>query len=361
MRVGLPLHFVRARKITGLERYALSIAMGAAECASPDIDFEVLASRTAAQHLPRGPLKVTKLPGDWRIFGEQVVLPAWAEWKHLDLLHIPAFGGSFIRRVPYVITLLDTVFWDHPDKLSTLGARYYKPMVEGALRSRWHRATIFLSSAARDDALRLFPHLARSAYVGYCATTLPPSAVGRSWSDDRGDSLRIVSVGTLEPRKNIAGMIRAVNRLREIAGREVVWQHVGRKAWITEAEASLLASSNCDWLGVVSDVELQALYAQSHLFLSLSFMEGFNIPLVEAMGQGTPAVVSDLPVHREVGDGGALYVDPGDPDAAARALHRLAVDRESWLEMSALARARARQFTPAALAARLAEVYRAAA
>jgi glycosyltransferase involved in cell wall biosynthesis len=156
-------------------------------------------------------------------------------------------------------------------------------------------------------------------------------------------------------------MIRAVSRLRERVGRTVLWQHVGRRAWISEEEVALLASSQCEWLGVVSDAELRDLYARSHVFLSLSFMEGFNIPLVEAMGQGTPAVVSDLPVHREVGEGGALYVQADDADAAACALHRLAVDRDTWLEKSSLALARGRQFTPTALAARSAEIYRAVA
>ena len=117
MRVGLTLHFVRRTKLTGIERFSLSCARALALAPQPDIAIRVLASRSAAALLPGG-LAYATLPGDWRLFGEQVVLPAWSVAHRLDGLHVAAFGGSPIRPVPFVLTVYDSVFWDEPASLS---------------------------------------------------------------------------------------------------------------------------------------------------------------------------------------------------------------------------------------------------
>jgi glycosyltransferase involved in cell wall biosynthesis len=77
--------------------------------------------------------------------------------------------------------------------------------------------------------------------------------------------------------------------------------------------------------------------------------EGFGIPLVEAMAQGTPLVVSDIPVFREVGGDAATYVDPDDVHGFVQAVTELD-DPEIWQRRSAAARARAQHYSWAASA-----------
>ena len=357
MKVGLALHFVRRGKITGIERYGLAVAEGVARGMPAGMAYEVLASRTAAAMLPPGRARLTTLPGDWRLAGEQVVLPLWARQRGLDLLHVPAFGGAMVRDRPFVLNVHDTVFWDTPDSLSTLGRHYYKPLVEQAIRHKALRATFYLSAQARDAVLRHFPQLAPTARVTYCATPLPRAAGARPWTAREDGPVCVLTVGTIEPRKNLPAMARAIERLAARVGRPVRWLLVGRRGWATPDDDAALRIPQAEYLGGVDDATLVRLHRSADLYLSLSRLEGFNIPLLEAMGQGTPPVVSALPVHREVGAGAATYVEAEDADAVAAAMARLLEHADDWDAASARAWARSAEFTVDAVARRVLEAY----
>lgn len=361
MKVGVALHYVRAGKITGVERLGLCLVAGLAEVQASDLDVDVLASATAATHLSaRGRVRMTRLPGDWRLLGEQAVLPAWCSVRGLDLLHVPAFGGPLLRHRPFVLTIHDAVFWDLPATLSRLGRAYYRPLVERAISSRYLRATMYPSAAARDRVLHHFPQLAGSAHVCHNATPFPAAAAPRRWEARDDGPLRILTVGTIEPRKNLPAMAAAITALARRVARPVRWQIVGRKGWAGPDEERALRHPSLEWLGMVDDRTLRQLYASADLYLSLSHLEGFNMPVVEAMAQGTPAVLSALDVHEEVAGAGAEYVPADDPEAAARVIAELLTDPLRWTARSDAAWGRAQAFTPAALAARAIDVYRTA-
>jgi len=84
----------------------------------------------------------------------------------------------------------------------------------------------------------------------------------------------------------------------------------------------------------VSDEHYAELLGDAFALVHASLDEGFGIPLIEAMSAGTPVVVSDIPIFREVGADAATYFPPLDPDAAAAAIRSLE-PRESWLARSA--------------------------
>jgi glycosyltransferase involved in cell wall biosynthesis len=256
-----------------------------------------------------------------------------------------------------VLNVHDTVYWDTPDALSTLGRHYYLPLVERAIRHRALRATFYLSAQARDAVLRHFPHLAPTARVTYCATPLPRAPGPRRFADRADGPLRILTVGTVEPRKNLPAMARAIERFAARTARPVRWLVVGRRGWATPDDDAALRIPQAEYLGGVDDAALLRLHAGADAYLSLSRLEGFNIPLLEAMGQGTPPVVSTLPVHREVGSDAATYVPAEDADAVASALQRVLGDADAWDAMSARAWARSAQFTVDAVARRVLEAY----
>lgn len=361
MKVGVALHYIRRGKITGVERLGLCLAAGLAELRAPDIEIEILASATASSHIPDGDrLRTTRLPGDWRLLGEQAVLPAWCMLRGLELLHVPAFGGPWLHRRPFVLTIHDAVFWDLPDTLSRLGRAYYRPLVERAIKSPGLRATMFPSAAARDRVVHHFPALANSAHVCHNATPFARALAPRRWDEREDGAFRILTVGTIEPRKNLPAMAAAISELCRQLGRPVRWQLVGRKGWAGAEEERVLRHPSVEWLGMIDDRELVHLYATADLYLSLSHLEGFNMPVVEAMTQGTPAVLSALAVHHEIAGPGAAYVAADDPAAAARAMRELLTDAARWTDQAHAAWRRAQIFSPAALAARVTDVYRSA-
>lgn len=360
MKVGLALHYVRRGKITGVERLGLCLASGLTELQEPDVDIDILASATASARISdRGRVRTTRLPGDWRLFGEQGVLPVWARARGLDLLHVPAFGGPLLHRRPFVLTIHDAVFWDLPETLSRLGRVYYQPLVERAIASPYLRATMYPSAAARDRVLHHFPSLAGTAHVCHNATTFPRAAAPRRWHDREDGPVRILTVGTIEPRKNLPAMAAAITEVSRRLG-PVRWQLVGRKGWAGADEDRALHHPSVEWLGMIGDDELLRLYQRADLYLSLSHLEGFNMPVVEAMAQGTPALLSALPVHQEIAGAGAEYVAAEDPVSAGQRMCDILDDAVRWTAQSDAAWQRAQMFTPTSLASRAIDVYRSA-
>jgi len=357
--VGYALHYVRASKLTGIERFSLTCAAAMARAQAPDVRIHVLASASAAGLLP-STLSRDTLPGDWRLAGEQIALPAWAAARRLDGVHVTAFGGSWVRSFPFALTVYDSVFWDQPGSLSFLGHHYYRRLIEGAMRSRQLRALVFISGAARDAVRRHFPAIKVPCTVVHASSGMERGPGPRPAPAPQEAGATVVSVGTIEPRKNLPGMAQSVTMARELIGRPVRWLHVGRRGWLGPAEHDVLASGVVEELGVVGDADLRELLLTADAFLSLSHLEGFNLPLAEALSLGTPAVVSDLPVHHEVAGDGALYADLEDPTAAATLLVRLLSDPTEWAGRSQAGWSHTAAIDPSAVALRLMDIYRAA-
>jgi len=158
----------------------------------------------------------------------------------------------------------------------------------------------------------------------------------------------VLAVGTLEPRKNLARLAEATQRLGvelRVAG-DAGWGDV-------RLEGNLIRR-----LGRVSDEELARLYRGARCLAYPSLEEGFGIPIVEAMASGTPVVTSRGGATEEVAGGAAVLVDPLDPDSIAAGIEEAAARRD---ELVAAGLERARAFSWAETARRTAAVYREAA
>jgi glycosyltransferase involved in cell wall biosynthesis len=143
----------------------------------------------------------------------------------------------------------------------------------------------------------------------------------------------VLTVGTLEPRKNLPLLLRAFDRLLARTGTaaaELDLVTVGAKGWRDRelrAELGLrLASGRAHFLGYVDEEDLVALYGGATAMAYPSHFEGFGLPVVEAMACGTPVVATDVDALREVSGGAAILVPPGDDAALAEKLAELATD-----------------------------------
>ncbi len=147
----------------------------------------------------------------------------------------------------------------------------------------------------------------------------------------------ILSVGTVEPRKNYPRLLAAFRRLRGrhgalpfiINGRPSVPQLViaGRPGWAYgDALQRIAAEPGVRYLGHVDEPTLSALYESASVLAFPSLYEGFGLPLLEAMSRGVPAVVGAEGSLPELALGAALTVKPEDVDAIAGALERLLAD-----------------------------------
>ncbi len=122
----------------------------------------------------------------------------------------------------------------------------------------------------------------------------------------------IFSVGSIEPRKNLIGLLKAYNLLSNEIKDEYKLVLAGFKGWGNDEIMNIINKNkeNIIYLGFISDIELAKVYNLSSCFVFPSFYEGFGLPVLEAMACGTPVVCSDASSIPEVGGDAVVYCNP---------------------------------------------------
>jgi glycosyltransferase involved in cell wall biosynthesis len=266
----------------------------------------------------------------------------------VDVAHatglVPAASAA-----PLVVTVHDLAFLRDPDQFTKHGAALMRRSLN-VIRTAADRvlcsseATMIDCEAAGIAADRL-----RHVPLGVDIVDVAPIDVDRVRRQYRLPAEFVLFVGTLEPRKNLARLVEAVDRsacLPLVVAGTVGW-----------GDQPALAATNALLLGFVPDTDLAALYAAATVFAYPSEREGFGLPVLEAMAQGTPVVTSRGTSTEEVAGGAAELVDPFDVDSISAGL-AAALQSGRRNELSRLGRARAGELTWRAAAERTLDVYR---
>ncbi len=169
----------------------------------------------------------------------------------------------------------------------------------------------------------------------------------------------ILSVGTLQPRKNFVRLIEAFSLLKNSDLRLVI---VGKRGWLFEAildaPQRFGVEDRVKFLDFVPDSDLPALYKHALCFALPSLYEGFGLPVLEAMAYGTPVVVSNVSSLPEIAGKAGIYVDPQDAESIAKGIETAMNEREkkSGKERVAAGFAQVKKFTWEAAAKQTLEV-----
>jgi len=142
--------------------------------------------------------------------------------------------------------------------------------------------------------------------------------------------LRLVALGTVEPRKHYAAAAAIVDRLAALGYPDVTLDIIGRSGWGGEAER-LAANPRVRLRGYLDVAEAKAVIESADLYLCTSHDEGLGLPLLEVQFAGLPVTAPDAPVFREVLGTSGTFIDPGNPDDAARRI-AAALGDAAWLE-----------------------------
>lgn len=146
----------------------------------------------------------------------------------------------------------------------------------------------------------------------------------------------LLSVGTVEPRKNLMGLLQAYQQLAPSLRQRFPLVIAGAYGWnstqVMKKISQLCQRGEVIYLDYVPEQELHALYAGAAAFAYFSFYEGFGLPVLEAMSSGVPVVCADSSALPQLCAGSALQVDPHDIQAMRFALQR-ALEDESWRGM----------------------------
>jgi len=256
-------------------------------------------------------------------------LPVELVTGRLDLFHSPDFVLPPVRRARTVLTVHDLSFLRLPECSSPSLLAYLMDAVPRSVA----RADVLLadSESTRRDLIELLHVPEDRVFVLYAGVEerFRPEAEARDARTRERHGLArpyILGVGTLQPRKNYGALIRAFHRLVEEHDLPHDLVIVGSKGWLYDDVFATIAelglAERVRLLGLVDDDDLPALYRGADVFAFPSLYEGFGIPVLEAMGCGTPVVTSNVSSLPEVAGDAALQVPPDDVDALADAMWR---------------------------------------
>ena len=269
--------------------------------------------------------------------------------RDVDLVHSPMLPTPRRGNRPLVVTLHDLAFVQQPEASPPRARRLYERMWA---RVRDEADLVLCSSEATRTAAVEAGLAAGRARVVPLGVSIPDAETidGERVRHHHGlDCPYVLFVGTAEPRKNLTTLLAAYTHsgLADI-GMELVM--VGPSGWREQlgqrvAELPEEISRHVRVLGEVDDTELHALYSEADIFCYPSTLEGFGLPVLEAMAHGTPVITSRGTATAEVAAEAAILIDALNVEELARALRELAGDSDRATELGRLGSERARQFS----------------
>ena len=290
-----------------------------------------------------------------RIFWENVLLARKFAKDKLDLIHIPGFAGPRCKtKIKRVTTVHDLIGMIYPENLSLVSKFYWQKWLPACVKVS--DFIIADSENTKKDIIRLLhfpPESIKTVYLAVDTKFKPmqKSTEMREVLKKYGIDRRfILHVGTVEPRKNISGLIEGFSRyLRESKEKDTLLVLAGKKGW--DYNNCLTKVAGCGLKGkvvfcdYVSDADLPVLYNCCEVFVYPSFYEGFGLPVLEALSCAVPVICSRVSSLPEIAGDAAVFIDPTNVSTITIALKSLLKDAILRAELSEKSIAQSRKFS----------------
>jgi glycosyltransferase involved in cell wall biosynthesis len=352
MRVGVDVSVFSGVR-AGIARY-LACVISEMMALDSDVEFVLYAPQPVHVPLPAGRWRsrIGSIPGSGRLGAwAQTQIPVWAAEDDLDVFWGQNHGMPlrWRRRCFRLLTVHDLAAWACPGAMglrSVVARRFYMPRA-----CRVADAIIADSDSTARQILQ-FLGIRREkvtrVYLGVDARFQPVSAIAAQQLVAEKYGLRddyILTVGTIEPRKDHLVLLRALQKLPD-APVLVVVGGVGWKARAIVNEMSAMERvGRVKRLGFIVDADLPSLYGAARMFVLPSYYEGFGLPVLEAMACGCPVLCSWSSSLPELGGRAARYFRVGDGEDLMGKLSVLLADDRQRARMSTTGLVRAEQFS----------------
>lgn len=305
-----------------------------------------------------------------QLLWQQTLLPLYL-WRHaIDVHWGPGFVLPRLGLCPMVVTIHDMTFDLFPEVHEPVKRFYFPFMIRKAVKQAKH--VLAVSESTASDLEHLIPGSSGKTVVTYLAArTLavtegacgakahqsgivpefdPFESQAQIQTQTLGSLVNprstpyVLFIGTLEPRKNLDRLLQAWGRLLPEVHGECRLVVIGVKGWMVD-QLPAKGIESVEFLGHVSDQQLQVYLQGACCFVYPSLYEGFGLPVLEAMAAGVPVLTSSVGATREIAKGAALLVDPSSVDDIRNGMKRLLTEPDLRKQLSEAGLKRAREFS----------------
>src|ERR1035437_3056531 len=318
MRIGIDC---RLWKQTGVGRYTKNIVLNLQKIDEKNKYFLFVRSKdyeNIKKRITNPNWRIIKTNIRWHSISEQLRLPHLLKKEKLDLMHFPYFSVPIFYNKPYVVTIHDLII-NHfsTGKASTLAyplylakRAAYKFVIKKAAEKA--KKIITPSNATKQEIIEHLKISENKIDVAHEASEVKFSDIKLKTDNPEIFAKKyFLYIGNAYPHKNLDRLLRAFKKIENVDS-NLKLILVGKKDYFYKQFEAVNESNNVIFYGNASDSELASLYANAIALVAPSLMEGFGLPVLEAMTLRCLVIASDIPSFREIAGENVIYFNPQD-------------------------------------------------
>lgn len=281
-------------------------------------------------------LKIVIADIRWHSISEQILFPHLIDKEELDLMHFPYFSVPLFYSRPFVVTIHDLILHHF-----ATGEATTKPKIVYWMKLAGYKL-VMQRTAERAKKIITVSQSTKRDIVEELGVPQDKIAVTYEGVDEilskniekpvKEIDLKkyLLHVGNLYPHKNMDVVLLALKMIKDKKDMKIQLVIAGKKDYFyfrfKKRVFEMDLENQVVFLGEVNDAQLRFLYQNALFYISPSLLEGFDLPVVEAMSQNCLCVISDIPVHREICKNGAIYFESTDSEGLALKLSEIYVN-----------------------------------
>lgn len=307
----------------------------------------ILSHRSVQQQLEHNQeryLEFIVSPIKSKLFIHYILIPFIINTRNFDVYwsHNHRFAPFLWSKMKRLMTVHDLCCLKHPQTMSR--------------KTYWSQVMSFRKSVSTADRIITFSQATKRELVSFfpekshCCVRIFPKLklhIGEfSAPKNIKKTTNFLFVGTIEPRKNLERLLRAINPILQRGNGNVTLTVAGSYGWQSEGVWKSLTEGHYPYVKfekAPSDTRLVDLYSAADAFVMPSIYEGFGIPVLEAMQHSCCIVCSDIPVFRELVDDCGIFFDPTDTLSMSNALNSVVIEKSDTSERQKLSQIRGKR------------------
>lgn len=343
MIIGIDGNEANVEKRVGIGEYAFELLREFSKFASSNLQFTIYLKNKPLPDFPK-----TREGWRYRVIGPKKL---WTQFRlpidlylhkpRPDVFFTPSHYAPRFSPIPTAISIMDLSYIHFP--LLFRKNDLYQLRNWTKYSAKKARKIFTISLASKNDIIKVYKVASDNVIV-----TNPGIKKTTAMGKGKYNFDYILFVGTLQPRKNIVRLVEAFSKITP-RHPNIKLLVVGKKGWlyeeILEAPRKFNVESDVKFLDFVKDEDMASLYKNALCFVLPSLYEGFGLPVLEAMKEGCPVLLSNVSSLPEAGGDAALYFDPENAQDIANKIDKVISDQKLRNDMSKKSVSRAKKFS----------------